>query len=301
MMALCFFIATLMYLTTPLTLQPVGPNFSEATLMGGVDVEKDSVEGPGEASEMSTDLEKESLASDGTGGTATSGSAKEIAGSTVLIADILSNPKGFLENANELDPKSLADVIEKIESMLNISEAEAQEITDTLAEKIAAFNEGSTNVLTAETAVATADEALKSATADLATVKERHVVQTTEKNDAQENYDNNYQGKLDEQQVLKDVLNLLNGLPEAPDSTSSETGWQFKEGCDNTACVSGRYCAHTTQCSPCTLEECQAQGEAAGAEYLSYRSTGTSWCRLCDAEQVRAGFTYQDWGIYKFE
>jgi len=298
MMALCFFIATLMYLTTPLTLQPVGPNFSEATLMGGVD--------PGEASEMSTDLEKESDPplgpGDGTGGVGAPGLGKEIVASTVLVADILSNPKGFLENANELDPKSLEDVIEKIQRMLATSEAEAQEITDILADKLAAFNEGSTNVLTAETAVATADEALKSATADLATVKELHVVQTTEKNDAQENYDNNYQGKLDEQQVLKDVLNLLNGLPEAPDSSSSsEPGWQFKEGCDNTACSSGRYCAHTTQCSGCTLEECQAQGEAAGAEYLSYRSTDTRWCRLCTKDQVRAGLTYKDWGIYKFE
>ena len=70
-------------------------------------------------------------------------------------------------------------------------------------------------------------------------------------------------------------------------------------GCKlGSACDDGLYCGESDKCSRCSFEECIDHARTNGAYALSYRSTGDTYCRLCNQNDFENPISSMDWGLY---
>jgi len=150
-----------------------------------------------------------------------------------LLSSIESNPKEFVAQMQQLDPTALKNVITLLEDLLSTSEArEAQLIAElddastalgaaaqVVVEKEDSKNSADQAVIdtqeAADQAVANAQQVAATASTALDNARSHHADKQTVKDAAQTAHDDELPGLNNEQQVLRDVIAMLNGLPDA--------------------------------------------------------------------------------------
>jgi hypothetical protein len=150
-----------------------------------------------------------------------------------LLQQVKDDPKKFIASVQTLDPNAVAEIVVLLHDLNEDSEAREQKLVDDLNARKSALNTAATNVAEAEDfltaaieAVRVAQEAVdgknrileikkqeqKAARQDLDQKKSVHTQKSVEKEHSQTVHDDEIEGLNDEQGVLADVINMLNGL-----------------------------------------------------------------------------------------
>lgn len=151
-----------------------------------------------------------------------------------VLAKIKADPKKFVSELENLDPAALRHIISLLEELLESSEARKTELVNTLQDANNALDTANTDVLNAlddltaaqartaaaiaalntanqEKTAADADELAVST--DLEEKRQVHTDAQTAQETAQTAHDDELPGLNNEQQVLRDVIAMLKGLP----------------------------------------------------------------------------------------
>jgi len=149
-----------------------------------------------------------------------------------LLLSLKSNPKEFVAQMEQLDPVALTNVITLLEDLLSTSEAREAQLIDELDDASTALGAAAQDVVekensknsadqavidtqeAADQAVANAQQVADTASTDLDNARSHHAAKQTVWNAAQTAHDHELPGLNNEQQVLRDVIAMLKGLPE---------------------------------------------------------------------------------------
>lgn len=149
-----------------------------------------------------------------------------------FMVDLMANPKEFVAEVTKLDPVELRNIVGLLEALKGTSEAREAHLIDVVSNKNAeavitgeAVVDAQTVVTNAEGAVVDAQAAVTVANQELTNANTAHAAKLGEGASAQQAHDDEIDSLNDEQQVITDVINMLEGLhPNAQcSSTASNT------------------------------------------------------------------------------
>jgi hypothetical protein len=150
-----------------------------------------------------------------------------------LLEQVKDDPKKFIASVQTLDPGAVAEIIALLRGLNADSQGREQKLVDDLNARHSALNTAATNVAEAEDAVTAAIEAVRvaqeavddknrilqikqqeqqAAEQDLDQKKSVHAQKSAEKDHSQAVHDDEIQGLNDEQRVLADVIEMLQGV-----------------------------------------------------------------------------------------
>lgn len=118
---------------------------------------------------------------------------------------IMLDPKKFVAEVSDVDPTALAEIISLLEGLLTTSTNEEQDLQDKADEETAKAVQTAEVVLVTQAALEAAEQAHTAAV-------DAHDAQEIAKDIAVAEHADQSVGLDDEQQVLRDVIDMLNGL-----------------------------------------------------------------------------------------
>jgi len=169
-----------------------------------------------------------------------------------FLQNIEADPKKFVSEAEQLDPAALANVIGLLEELLLSSQTREDHLVGQLQDANDALDVANDHVLDAEddlvaaqarttaaiAAVGSANQVLSTAQqeqtaaeaaqaaveADLEAKRQVHTQKQTEQGNAQTAHDDEIASLNNEQQIIQEVIDMLNGLPDANVNTWEVVG-----------------------------------------------------------------------------
>lgn len=129
-----------------------------------------------------------------------------------LLSDLQSDPKKFVSEVSNLNPSDIKHIVSLLEALLEESENRETELDNDLSDKNTALADADTAVTEAKNVLAAEELEVTQAKADLEAKETAHSNRLTEKETSQQNHDDEVPSLNDEQEVLRNVIDLLMGL-----------------------------------------------------------------------------------------
>merc|ERR1711997_667653 len=141
-----------------------------------------------------------------------------------FLAEIKTNPKKFMAEAQNLDPGSVSEVIALLEALLESSRSRENDLLTDMNNAQDALDNSNNELIAAEDALdqanqdlANAENAQANAVANEQVARDDHTAKTGDHDAAEQLYNEEIGSLDDEQQVLEEVIAMMNGLlAEAP-------------------------------------------------------------------------------------
>lgn len=140
---------------------------------------------------------------------------------------VMADPKKFVAEVSDVDPTALAEIITLLEGLLTTSTNEEQDLQDKADEETAKAVQTAEEVLVTQAALEAAEQAHTAAV-------DAHDAQEIAKDIAVAEHADQSVGLDDEQQVLRDVIDMLKGLHNPGGPCSDRAGFVVGDGVGGT-------------------------------------------------------------------